>query len=211
MGYSYFTKVQSFPEICDGEIADFTNLILEIDSNPTPEIQDTIRSYYESRLTEGVAIVPDEEQQTTTPYDFSPFFLTQIKDWGKFKFIRQVMQNVPVKYISVFVFKGGQTLYPHTDRGRRKYVVNFPILNATTSETCFYKITDPNVKLQPSWCYMSDIQKVATMVYEPKTLYALNVQQVHSVEAKNSNPRIVLSAGINGNPYYNRIVDKLIN
>ena len=53
------------------------------------------------------------------------------------------------------------------------------------------------------------VKKVAELQYEPKTLSALCVQQIHSVEAVNDDPRIVLSATIDDNQNFADILHQL--
>lgn len=205
----FFVNVKEFPHITDEEISAFASHMLSVAANPSPQLMDSLSFYFESRLQEGIPIVPEKEFQDQTPFDFYPIQFKHIPDLHKFPFLEEVLHGVDFARKAVLIFKNGRILYPHTDRSYRTHVVNFPILNACSSKTCFYEIEDPSLEFRPSWCYTSGIKKVAEMQYGPRSLNAFCVQQIHAVEAVNDDPRIVLSASIDGNVNFADVLAKL--
>lgn len=205
----YFVPVKEFTHIPDADIAAFAEHMLGVAANPSKDLMGSIAYYFQSRREEGIPIVPEKENQTVKPFDFYPIQFRFIPDLNKFPFLDEILHGIDVVQRAVLIFKNGKALYPHTDRSYRTHVVNFPILNAQTSKTCFFEIEDPSLQFRPSWCYPAGVKKVAEMQYEPKTLNALCVQQIHSVEAINDEPRIVLSATIDNNPNFADVLRRL--
>lgn len=205
----YFVKVKSFSHIPDEELEAFSDHIMGVALNPSKGLMDSIAFYFQSRRVEGIPIVPEKEHQTVKPFNFYPIQFSHIPDLNRFPFLDEVLHGIDIAQRAAFIFKNGRALYPHTDRSYRRHVVNFPIKNALTSKTCFFEIEDPSLEFRPSWCYPTGVKKVAELQYEPKTLSALCVQQIHSVEAVNDDPRIVLSATIDDNQNFADILRQL--
>ncbi len=205
----YFLHVKAFPNISDNEIEEFANHIMGVAENPSNALLDSVNFYFQSRKDEGIPIVPSKEHQTVKPFDFFPMQFKHIPDLHHFSFLDEVFAGIEVAQRAAFIFRGGKALYPHTDRSHRRHVVNFPIKNAFTSRTCFFEIEDSSLEFRPSWCYPTGVKKVAELQYEPKTLSALCVQQIHSVEAVKEDIRIVLSASIDNNQRFSEILRQL--
>ena len=168
----FHLDIKAFPDIPDSDIAAFADHILELSEHPTPQLQDAVDRYFRTRVEEGIPIVPEESKQIEKAYEFQPFSFHLIPNLEKFPFLEELMKGIQWPLGTALVFKNGSKLYPHTDRGRRSHVVNFPILNAYTSKTNFYALEDENEAIRPSWCYTEGVRKVSTLQYKEKNSFS---------------------------------------
>ena len=129
--------------------------------------------------------------------------LTLVDNLDRFPFISQVFEGIPIEMVRILIISSWGRVMPHADIGARKMVINFPIDNCWDSETGFFIL---NREITHRILYRDDeVERIATLKYEPKTSYILNTALPHDVVVTSGGERIMLSCGIFGNPNFSDI------
>lgn len=195
----YYRKYNTF-NIDPLTVVEFSNDVLELIDHPTAAMLEFIDAYSRTREAGGGAI----NQTNANSYEFIPLSIPLLPFANKYKtFLDTILKNVDWQWAVVIYLANSNILMPHTDVAGRTYAYNFPLLNADQSRTCFYQHKDPNFIVRPNQSFaLNELEQVAELVYEPLTAYILNVQEIHSVINTNTNPRLVISANLNGNLHF---------
>lgn len=192
----YHHEIKTFDYITQDDLDRLTAFSFDIKANPPKEVAAFNERYNANRAQMGTPIGEGKE-------DHYSFFIIPLNtvDISNFPFIFDVFENIERRLMNIFIFDDGKFLQPHTDRVVRTFAANFPIHNCEQSKTSFFSAKNGNVL--PNMVFdEEDIILETELTYKVNTLHAINVQEIHAVYNQNDRPRIILSANITNNPYY---------
>ena len=199
----FYREIKEYSEILDSEIESFAQSVLSVDWLANDVIKKL--NMQKELVYLGRKDLADQINQSYVDQGFNPFRginvpLELIENYKNYDFLNLVYPDYVASDVIVRLTIGENLVLPHVDVGNRQQILNFPILNAYSSRTNFYKFT--NGKPDRNTFFYSELEQVDALVMKPKTLYAFNGAEPHGIQVSNAEPRIILSYGISDKPQY---------